>query len=74
MLTAAESEFLTAADLVALTGRAHAKQQCAVLDERGIPYLVGAKGRPQVSRLHTRMIATGQEVRQSVGPNWSAVK
>lgn len=74
MSTAVEAEFLTAPDLVALTGKAQAKQQCAELARRGIPFILGAQGRPQVSRHHTRMIATGQEVRQSIGPNWSAVK
>lgn len=67
-------EFLTAADLIALTGKTQAKQQCAELERKGIPFILGAHNRPQVSRHHTRLIATGQPVVQSVGPNWSAVK
>lgn len=70
----AEAEFLTATDIAALTGKSQAKHQVAELERRGIPFLLGAQGRPQVSRHHTRMIATGQEVRQSGDFNWSAVK
>ena len=69
-----EAEFLTSVDLIALTGKTQAKHQCAVLEERGIPYLLGAQGRPQVSRHHTRLIALGQEVRQSVGVDFSRVR
>lgn len=67
-------EFLTAADLVSLTGYRHAKQQAEELERRGIPFLPGAHGRPQVSRHHTRLIAQGVEVRQSVGPDFSKVR
>ena len=67
-------EFLTAADVAALTGQKQSGKQCARLDALGVPYMLGSTKRPMVSRHHTRMIAQGEEVRQSSGPNWSAVK
>jgi len=67
-------EFLSASDVASLTGKSQAKLQCAVLEQRGIPFLLGAHGRPQVSRHHTRLIATGQEVRQSVGVDFSKIR
>lgn len=73
MLTA-NDEFLSAADIASLTGKAQAKHQCAELERRGIPFLPGAHGRPQVSRYHVRQIALGVEVRQSVGPRLDLVK
>lgn len=69
-----EAEFLTTTDVAALTGKSQAKHQVAELERRGIPFILGAQGRPQVSRHHTRMIATGQEVRQSVGVDFSKVR
>lgn len=72
MLTA--DEFLTPADVAALTGHKQSAKQCERLELLGVPYLLGTTKRPLVSRHHTRLIATGQEVRQSAGPNWSAVK
>lgn len=74
MMLAVADEFLSTADVQALTGKTQAKLQCAELERRGIPYLPGAQGRPQVSRHHVRQIALGVEVRQSAGPNWAAVK
>ena len=74
MTAAAVDEFLSLADVASLTGKSQAGLQCAELERMGIPYIAGAKGRPQVSRFHVRQIALGVEVRQSAGPNWSAVK
>ncbi len=67
-------EFLTATDVASLTDKQQAKQQCAALERMGVPFIVGAQGRPQVSRYHVRQIAIGAEVRQSAEPNWSTVK
>lgn len=69
-----EAEFLTPGDVAALTGKSQAKHQVAELERRGIPFIPGAQGRPQVSRHHTRMIAQGLEVRQSVGVDFSKVR
>ena len=69
-----DDEFLSQADVASLTGKSQAGLQCAELERRGIPYIVGAKGRPQVSRYHVRQIALGAEVRQSVGPRLDLVR
>ena len=65
-------EFLTPADVACLTGKAQAKLQCAELDRRRIPYILGARGRPQVSRHHARMIALGQALMRTGLRNLSA--
>lgn len=67
-------EFLTHSDVISLTGKSQADKQCVELERLGIPFILGARGRPQVSRYHTRLIAQGVEVRQSVGVDFSKVR
>ena len=44
------SQFLTPDEVVALTGRKHARLQIANLRQNGIPFTINASGRPVVNR------------------------
>ena len=50
-----ETEFLTADELVEVTGYKHVASQREWLDKNGWPYVVNAAGRPIVGRWFARM-------------------
>lgn len=65
-------EFLTPAELNALTGYARAAEQEAWLKQHEMPYLRDGK-RVVVSRVHVRERLAGRSVLTSSGPNWDAL-
>jgi hypothetical protein len=72
MSVAHEIEFLTAAELHALTGYARAAEQEAWLKQHSMPCLRDGK-RVVVSRVHVRERLAGREIVSSSGPNWDAL-
>lgn len=54
-----QSEFLTPEELQTVTGRKHASQQIAWLDQHGWIYERNAAQRPIVSRFYMRMRMSG---------------
>lgn len=59
--------FLTADELVALTGRKRKAHQIEALRQQGIPFYVSAVGRPVVVRAALTGAATAAQAR----PTWS---
>lgn len=69
---AVQTEFLSAAELHALTAYARGAEQDEWLTKEGIPHKLCGR-RVVVSRLHVRAWLEGRPVVSSSGPNWSAV-
>lgn len=67
-----EPEFLSTADLHALTGYARAAEQEAWLKEHGLPHRRDGK-RIIMARFHARAWLEGRTVRQSNEPNLGAL-
>ena len=65
--------FLNLEEIEALTERTRKKDQIAWLQERGIPYLVGANGHPRVSRTYIESILSGRLEAKGPSPNFSAI-
>lgn len=67
-----DTEFLSAAELHALTGYARAAEQEEWLKGHNMPYLRDGK-RIVASRFQVRERLAGREVVTSHGPNWGAL-
>ena len=67
------SMFLTLDEIEALTERSRKKDQIEWLQERGIPYLVGANGHPRVSRAYIESLLSGRSDPGGPSPNFSAI-
>ena len=66
--------FLTLDEIEALTERTRKNDQIMWLQQRGIPYLVGANGHPRVSRSYLENILAGKTDANGPAPNFSAIR
>lgn len=71
-MQAVQPEFLSTAELHALTGFARAAEQAQWLKDHGLPHQRDGR-RVIVSRFHSRAWLEGREVVTSTGPNWGAL-
>jgi len=72
-VTEPPGEFLTPAELRALTECAYVEPQCAKLEEIGVPYKRKSKG-ILVSRIHVRAWLLGEVLCMSAGVDLSKVR
>ena len=67
-------EFLTVAELIVLTGRAHRARQERELLQMGMPFRVSPTGRLLVSRHHVRDWLGGKQPAKAVGFDLGKIK
>jgi len=65
--------FLTLEEIEALTERTRKRDQIVWLQQRGIPYLVGANGHPRVSRAYVESLLAGRADATGPSPKFSAI-
>lgn len=65
--------FLTREELEELTERKRKADQVAWLRQHRVPFLMGAKGSPRVSRSHVENILAGQQDATGPQPNFAAL-